>query len=137
MDNLASGDTPGDLRKAMLDLTSAGSDRKRRLHGNLEIEALTHVHADRLCEIVEYRYLVASQGLALQLCRDADADDTPPEIQMYVLRHRSLFSNCGGFELLAARYQTFSVDEYIALNTVARPQPKRAQERRAFLRGLL
>ena len=139
IDDMAATDTPEDLRAAIVRQTSAGDAKDNLLYGSLELEALTHVRADRLCEAVGYRYLFASQGLARRLCRDAEDDELGLELGNYVTQHKSLFTLCGGFELLVATYLAVDVEEFIALDKAseARLESAGVQDRRTFLRGLL
>jgi hypothetical protein len=100
--------TAEQLRTALVQRTSTDRNRDRPLYCQLELETVLHVRADGLCETAEYRYLFVSPGIALQLCRDAEADRLPPNLGAYVLLHRSVFTKCGGFELLAIGVQALS-----------------------------
>jgi hypothetical protein len=141
MDVLKAGGTPEDLRIVVVRRTSGDANRDRRMYGELELEALTHVHADRLIETVAYRYLFVSQGIANHLLQDAEHDKLPPDLAEYALQHRSVFRNCGGFELLTARYQWVDVHNYVKSDPTAPSQEgngtTKVDERRAFLRSLL
>jgi hypothetical protein len=140
MDEPAAGDEPEDLRVALAKQTSREADRDHLLYGQLEIEAVTHVRADRLCETAEYRYLFVSRGIARQLCHDAEAHKLPPELAKYVLQHRSVLTTCGGFELLVVCYQHLDVDTYLKDDTLVLSRISSSgelEERRALLRELL
>ena len=134
--------TPAQLRAALLQGTATGPSRDRSLYGRLELETVAHVHADRLCEVAEYRYLFVSQGMARQLCRDAEASDRlPPDLSEYVLLHRSVFTKCGGFELLAMYCEAVNASTFVRRAGMSQHSSTseigEASERRAFLSSLL
>ena len=128
------------LRADLVQRTSTDATRDRLLYCQLELETVVHVRADGLCETAEYRYLFVSRGIARQLCRDAEADRLPPELSKYVLLHRSVFTKCGGFELLAACFEALDDDMFVKVSTsvdLSTSGRTIVDERRAFLRGLL
>jgi hypothetical protein len=141
IDALAAGGTPEDLRAAVVQQTSNEAHRDRLLYAQVELEAVKRVYDDRLRETAEYRYLFVSSGIALQLCRDAEADKLPPDVGKYVMQHKRVLTNCGGFELLNACFETldFDGDELaaVALSERAATGLKEIRRRRAFLLGLL
>ena len=141
IDALAAGGTPEDLRAAVVQQTSSEGNCDRPLYAEIRLDATTRVYADRLDETAEYRYLFVSRGVALQLCLDAEADKLPPDLGKYVLQHRRVLTECGGFELLNACFETLGFDaDEVGSVTLSDPSPAGLNElhqRRAFLRRLL
>ena len=141
IDKLAAGATPNGLRAAMVAHTSATADPDRQLFSQIELETVAHVRADRLCETAEYSYLFVSRGIARRLCLDAEADRLDSDLCEYVLQHRSVFSKCGGFELLTACFESLGVDAFVRKAGVSSERPdaalNEAPRHCTFLRALL
>jgi hypothetical protein len=112
LDRQVGGSLLRDLRSRLVRMTTSEADRGRLLFAELATEAEVGVFADKLRETARYYHLFASAGVASGLCADADAERLPHELASYVRLHKLVLFECGGFELLIARFDSLGLDDH-------------------------
>ena len=113
LDPRVGGSLLRDLRSRLVRMTTSEADRGRLLFAELATETDVGVFADKLRETARYYHLLASGGIASRLCADADAERLPHELASYVQLHKLVLFECGGFELLIARFDSLGFDDRV------------------------
>lgn len=141
LDRQVGGSLLRDLRSRLVRMTTSEADRGRLLFAELATDADVGVFADKLRETARYYHLLVSAGIASRLCVDADADRLPHELTSYVRLHKLVLFECGGFELLIARFDSLGFDDNVLSSDPPDVRecytPDRARRRRLFLNELI
>lgn len=106
LDTSVGGALSRDLRSRIVRMTASEGDRERLLFAELITDTEVDVPADKVRETARYHYLFASAGVASRLCVDADAGQLPHKLVSYVRTHKLVLFECGGLELLMARFDS-------------------------------
>ena len=139
LDPRVGGSLLRDLRSRLVRMTTSEADRDRLLFAELATETDVGVYADKLRETARYYHLLVSAGIASRLWVDADAGQLPHERASYVRLHKLVLFECGGFELLIARFDSLGFDDHVLSSDPSEVRQSVMQDktrpRRSFLQG--